>query len=147
MRCSERLWSPELGAFRSGYAFSMNRVVFNLYVIVVLLLAMLLGLFGAYGSCVPFWGSHVFDTAFGSPPDRSHPAFWVALLLLFPAMLLGAAGAVALLILPVAFRFPEAARIGRLQSYQLRFLRWYAERILAFVSTHDTGANDKTRNA
>ena len=62
-------------------------------------------------------------------------------------MLIGAAGTFVLLVLPVAFRFPSAARIAPSRSYQLRFLRRYAERILSFISTHEKSPNDKTRNA
>jgi len=115
----------------------MNRVIFNLYAFVALLFGMLIGLLGAYGACVPIWGAGILDTALGSPPDRSHPAFWLSLALLVPSMLIGAAGALALLIMPVAFRFPTAVSFGLPQRYQLRFLRRYAESILRFVTTQE----------
>ena len=139
---------------RRCYPLTVKRTIFNLYAFAALLLGMLVGVFGAYGACVPIWGSQILDTALGSPPDRSHPAFWLSLILLVPSMLLGAAGALALLILPVAFRFPAAAGVAPRQSYQLRFLRSYAERILGYVASHepqppspDQHANDHSRNA
>jgi hypothetical protein len=98
---------------------------------------MLLGVGGAYGFCVQIWGTNILETALGSPPDRSHPAFWLSLILLVPSMLLGAAGALTLLILPVAFRFPAAAVVAPRQRYQLRFLRGYAESLLGYVVSQD----------
>ena len=115
----------------------MARLLFNLYAFAALLFGGLIGLFGAYGACLPIWGSHIFDTALGNPPDRSHPAFWLSLALLLPSMLVGCFGALFLFILPVAFRFPMAGRDAASHPSEIRFLRRYAERLLHFTRPHD----------
>jgi hypothetical protein len=121
----------------------LKRAIFNVYVFAALLFGMLIGLAGAFGACVPIWGSSILDTALGDPPDRSHPAFWVAMLLLVPAMLLGAAGSLTLLILPVAFRFPNAAAITRSDGRTcLDLLRSYAERVLKYVAAQEERLSD-----
>lgn len=52
----------------------------------------LMGIFSMMGVCAMLWGSAVLDTALGSPPDYSHPAFWFGLLIMVPGMLIGFAG-------------------------------------------------------
>ena len=112
----------------------MKPVLFKLYAAIAQLLGSLLGVFGAFGACVPFFGSNIFETALGSPPDYSHPAFWISLILVVPSMFIGAAGAFALFVMPVAFRFPEWAQVAPYERHYLAFLRSYAESILRYVA-------------
>ena len=112
----------------------MKPVLFKLYAATAQLLGCLLGIFGAIGACVPFFGSNIFETAMGSPPDYSHPAFWISLILMVPSMLVGAAGAFALFVLPVASRFPDWAHVTPYERHFLAFLRSYAESILRYVA-------------
>ncbi len=94
----------------------------------------MLGIFGAFGICVPFFGPRIFETALGSPPDYSHPAFWMALILTVPSIFIGGAGALALFVMPVALRFPDWAHVAPYQRHYLDFLRSYAESILRYVA-------------
>ena len=112
----------------------MKKTLFTVYVILATFAGLLIGLAGAYGICVFLWGPQILDTALGSRPDRSHPAFWLSLALLTPCMLIGVAGAISLLILPVAFRFPAAAATHRREHlHYVRFLRWYGESIVCYA--------------
>jgi len=115
----------------------MKPILFNLYAAIAQLLGCMLGIFGAFGACVPFFGSSVFDTALGSPPDYSHPALWMAFILMFPSLFIGAAGAMALFVMPVAFRFPDWAHVAPYQRGYLDFLRSYAESILRYVASEE----------
>jgi hypothetical protein len=67
-----------------------------------------LGICAAMGVCVAIWGGGVLETALGSTPDRSHPAFWAFLMIMFPAMLLGIAGTMFSCYLPLCARWPRA---------------------------------------
>lgn len=66
-----------------------------------LLLSALIGFFGARGVCVEVWGPQVLNTAFANPPDHTHPAFWVALLVWVPAVIVGAIGSVFTFVIPL----------------------------------------------
>jgi hypothetical protein len=68
-------------------------------------LAMLGGIFIAAGVAALVGGADVMRAVAGSPPDMTRPAFWVCLILIVPCMLLGAAGGVAAIVLPVYFVF------------------------------------------
>lgn len=93
----------------------------------VLLACMLGGIFAAAGVCAVVYGPSILDTALGRPPDRSHPAFWLFMILMVPGMLIGAVGAVFAVMLPVAARWKVAGFPGPPQHQRL--LRWY----LSFV--------------
>jgi hypothetical protein len=89
----------------------------------VLMACMLGGIFAACGLCTYIYGPAILETALGNPPDRTHPAFWLSLVLMVPAMLIGAAGAIFAVILPVSARWRVP---GFLTSpADRRFLRWY----------------------
>src|SRR5439155_11397259 len=95
---------------------------------VVLLLAvvmacMLGGILAAAGACALVYGPAVLDTALGDPPDRSHPAFWLFLVIMVPAMLVGAAGALFGVVLPVAATWKVAGVPG--SPLARRLLRAY----------------------
>ena len=93
----------------------------------VLLACMLAGIFAAAGVCAVVYGPAILDTALGKPPDRGHPAFWLFMILMVPAMLIGAAGAVFAVMLPVAARWEVAGFPG--SPHHQRLLRRY----LSFV--------------
>jgi membrane-bound ClpP family serine protease len=65
------------------------------------------GIFAAAGFCALIWGSAILDTALGSPPIRSHPAFITFLLLMPIFMLVGFAGGIMLFIAPAMALFPS----------------------------------------
>ena len=55
---------------------------------------MLMGIFTAMGVCAQIWGGGILDTALGNPPDRSHPAFWLGLVVMVLGMLLSSLGGI-----------------------------------------------------
>ena len=125
----------------------MKKILFLTYVLLTTAAGIFIGTAGAFGACVPIWGSHILDTALGSPADRTHPAFWLAMILFIPSMLVGMAGTIALLILPVAFRFPSAAATNRSRDlYFVRFLRWYGERLVSYSNGEESRLNNKKPN-
>lgn len=94
---------------------------------VVLLMCMLNGIFAAVGICTLVYGPSILDTALGKPPDRTHPAFWLFMIVMVPGMLIGAVGAVFAIVLPVAARwrvagFPGSAQHQRLLRRYLSFV-------------------------
>lgn len=52
----------------------------------------LMGVFSIMGICAMLWGGDVLNTALSRPPDYSHPAFWLGLVLLVPGVIIGFAG-------------------------------------------------------
>ncbi len=102
--------------------------------------SMFLGIFAAAGLCVAIWGSSVLDTALGNPPQRTHPAFITFMLVMASGMLLGAAGGVAAIMVPLYSRF--GIRCGRSAAYR-RFLRGYAARLLAIAGEIDDDPPDE----
>ena len=85
----------------------------------------ILSFFGGPGVVAMIWGSSVLDRIMASPPDRSHPAFWVCL----AVMLVTTASATVawiLLMLPL-----WEIRGVRIQSKDpaFRILRWYAVKV------------------
>ena len=61
----------------------------------------LMGAFAAMGLCVQFWGPQVLHTALASPPDRTQPAFWVFLLVMLPAIVVGCVGGIFTFVVPL----------------------------------------------
>jgi hypothetical protein len=95
------------------------------------------GLAAAVAPCVIIWGPGILSTALGSTPDKSHPAFWVGLLLLVPCVSLGLAAGFMLLFLPVAFRHPaifEAIKFDSRDSVLATPMRWYARHLLEYAN-------------
>lgn len=91
---------------------------------------MLMGFLGAAGLCALIWCSSILDTALGDPPLRTHPAFITFMLVMVPAMLLGAVGALAGVVLPLFARFGIRYKCSPKFA---KFLRAYATRILSVV--------------
>ncbi|MDB6005845.1 MAG: hypothetical protein JWR15_2832 [Prosthecobacter sp.] len=58
----------------------------------------------------------------------------MALILSVPSIFVGGAGAIALFVMPAAFRFPDWAHVAPYQRHYLGFLRSYAESILRYVA-------------
>ena len=101
---------------------SMMPVVRAMALAAVTLACMLGGIFAAVGLCVVVYGPAILDTAIGRPPDRSHPAFWLLMAVTVPGMLVGAAGALFAVVLPIASRwtvagFPSAQERSLLRAY------------------------------
>ena len=65
------------------------------------ILSGVLGVFAAMGLCVALWGPAVLDTALAKPPDRTHPAFWMFMLLMVPAMIVGSVGGIFTFVVPL----------------------------------------------
>ena len=61
---------------------------------IVLIGVMLMGIFTAMGICAAVWGEGILRTALGNPPDRSHPAFWLFLVIMLPGMFLSSFGGI-----------------------------------------------------
>ena len=61
------------------------------------LLCGLMGVFAAMGLCVAYWG----PPALADPPDRSQPAFWVFLVVMIPAMIVGFVGGLFVFVVPL----------------------------------------------
>jgi hypothetical protein len=105
----------------------MTKFIIGFISLVAVLAAMLMSILGAAGLCALIWGSSILDTALGSPPQRSHPAFIIFMLVMMPAMVLGAAGGIAAIMLPLFARFG----IRVTGSFGIaRFMRAHAMRIL-----------------
>ncbi len=115
----------------------MLSIVRALVLLVVLLACMLGGIFAAAGVSASVFGSSVLDTALGNPPDRMHPAFWLFMIVMVPGMLVGAAGAMFGVILPIAARWPVAGIPGSLHNG--RFLRAYLSWIGRLLPDEESG--------
>ncbi len=55
---------------------------------------MLMGIFTAMGICAAVWGEGILRTALGNSLDRSHPAFWLFLVIMVPGMTLSSFGGI-----------------------------------------------------
>lgn len=78
-------------------SFSMKKLTHNLLIFLaytILMGVMLMGIFTAMGICAAIWGEGILHTALGSPPDRSHPAFWLFLIIMVPGMILSSFGGI-----------------------------------------------------
>jgi hypothetical protein len=106
----------------------------------VLLACMLGGIFAAAGVCAAVFGSSVLDTTLGRSPDRTHPAFWLFMILMIPGMLVGGAGAMFGVILPVAARWPVAGVPGT--PCERRFIRAYLSWVGKLVPDELATGND-----
>jgi hypothetical protein len=118
----------------------MRRFVLGLYLCVVTVSAGLACGSGAFAVCVMVWGPSILDTALGAPPDRTHPAFWLGLVLLLPLMFFGCVAGFMLLGLPVAFRYREVFESMRIDTRDLdlaRPLRSYAQNLLSYADRLD----------
>lgn len=67
--------------------------ILNILSLVIFLSSMLMGIFAAMGFCVAIWGPSILETALGSRPQHSHPAFITFVLIMVPGMFLSMAGA------------------------------------------------------
>ncbi len=116
----------------------MKLCAFLAYVGLSCFLGCFLGIFGACGVSILVWGPRILETALGSPPDRTHPAFWLTIVLLLPCVILGMSGSVALLILPVAFKYPEIATTHRRQDlWFVRVLKWYGLNLVSYATREE----------
>lgn len=112
-------------------------IVRALLLFAVLMACMLGGIFAAAGVSAFAFSSSVLDTVLGNPPDRTHPAFWVFIIVMVPGMLVGAAGAMFGVILPVAARWPVAGIPGAMHNRRL--LRAYVSWIGRLVPDEQAG--------
>jgi len=105
----------------------MTKVIVFLFSFAALVAGMLMGVLAAAGLCARIWGSSILDTALGDPPELSHPAFITFMLVMIPAALVGAVGAIASIMLPLFSRFG----IRCTGSFGVaKFMRNHAMRIL-----------------
>lgn len=111
-------------------------VRFLLYLIdcATLIASMLMGVFGAAGLCAAVWGPSILSTALGDVPQRGHPAFILFMVVMVPAMLIGASGALVAVIVPLHMW----CRVPFLKTERgwLKFLRAYAARVVAFTASN-----------
>jgi len=88
----------------------IKRIVFGSLMIILSLSGLMMGIFVASGLCIFFWGPGILDTALGSPPDRSHPAFWCFLFFMILGMIVNVVGMITTVVLPLCIRFPQVAQ-------------------------------------
>jgi len=60
-----------------------------------------MGIFASGGICAAIWGGEILETALGSPPDHSHPAFILFMLTMVPFMFIGFTGGFFLFMVPI----------------------------------------------
>lgn len=106
----------------------------------ILLACMLGGILAAAGVCGLVFGWSILDTTLGPSPDRTHPAFWLFMIVMVPGMLVGAAGALFGVILPIAARWPVAGFPGA--PLDRRFLRAYLSWVGKLVAEEPKGGAD-----
>lgn len=83
----------------------------------------LLGICASVGLTAMIWGPAVMDTALGSPPDHSHPAFWFWLFFMVPAMLVGMIGTAFGWMIPLCYF--TGTRFGESREWLLlTYARW-----------------------
>lgn len=93
----------------------------------VLLYSGMMGIFAAAGVCVLIWGTDILTTALGNPPDYGHPAIYLLLLLGVPSMLLGFAGGLIWVIVPICSKLDLKILADPFKKGVCgRICRWYA---------------------
>ena len=107
-------------------ALAMKSFILSILGLVILIASMLMGIFGSAGFCAAIWGSSILDTALGPQPQHCHPAFITFMLIAVPGMLLGAAGALVGIIVPLysyfGIRYTGSAS-GVMRNHAMRILR------------------------
>lgn len=76
-------------------------IIIKIVLFIVLVMSGLFGIFASAGFCALVWGGDILDTALGSPPIRTHPAFITFIVLMGPLMILGYVGAYFTVIAPL----------------------------------------------
>jgi hypothetical protein len=113
----------------------MKILLIHLYLLAAMLVGGIFGIAGAMVPAVLLWGPRILDSALGSPPDRSHPAFLLGLVLLGPCVVFGCVAGVMLLFLPVALRYPTLLdRIRFAEGFTVRALAWYGHHIADYAA-------------
>lgn len=82
-------------AWLCSIVLMMKRLIHNLLLVIgsiVYISSGLMGIFAGMGVCAAGWGEGILSTALGRPPDYSHPAFWLFVLIAFPGMVIGFVG-------------------------------------------------------
>lgn len=113
----------------------MKTFILQLYQFLSVMVGAFIGMAGAMAPSVLIWGPSILDTALGSHPVRSHPAFLLGGLLLAPCMILGIAAGFFFLFLPIAMRFPSELDSARCltTSSQVDFVRRYAKNLIEYL--------------
>ncbi|TLD68535.1 hypothetical protein FEM03_22280 [Phragmitibacter flavus] len=108
---------------------------------------MLMGIFSAAGVCALIFGSDVLDTTLGDPPDRTHPAFILFMLLMVPGMIVGAIGGTFGIVLPLyrGFRLPFGRSNESARIWLHRYATGLAEYTKPTNSEQDGGGQPATR--
>ncbi len=112
-----------------------------------LLACMLMGIFSSAGVCALIFGSDVLDTTLGDPPDRTHPAFILFMLLMVPGMIIGAIGGVFGIVLPLCrkFRIPLDRSNESARTWLHRYATGLAEYTKPTNGEQDGGGQPATR--
>lgn len=121
---SRRLNPRESNVVRPTINTMLVRFIVRIIAFVAFLGAMLLGVFASAGVCAVVFGSRILDTALGDPPDRSHPAFYLFLALMIPAMLISACGGLFGIVVPLYRRFQIP--LGKSNELLRQWLHQYA---------------------
>ena len=101
-------------------------IIIKITLFSVLVMSGLFGIFASAGFCGFVWGGDILDTALGSPPIRTHPAFITFIVLMVPLMILGYVGVYFTVIFPIIAKF----RLGSFlcsDSGTQRLIRKYTE--------------------
>ena len=108
------------------------RILITATSLVALLACMAMGLFSAAGVCAMVFGSEVLDNVLGDPPDRTHPAFILFVILMVPGAMVGTLGGLFGVYLPLhqRFRIP----LGRRNEVVRKWLHAYATRLVRFTT-------------
>jgi hypothetical protein len=109
-------------------------------------LAMLGGIFMAAGIVAFFKSPQVLDNiTFGNPPDRTSPGFWIGIALIAPCMLLNAAGALVLIVLPIytSFHIPMKNMLRKDRKCKVpKWLEVYVESLNKLISRIKENTNE-----
>jgi hypothetical protein len=110
----------------------MARLVFHaavkLLAVAICIAGGVAGIFAAGGLCAAVWGGSILDTALGQTPDRSHPAFWLLLLVGALALVVGFCGTFFVLVVPLLHltggRLGVGKRPDSLTDWLEKYARW-----------------------
>jgi hypothetical protein len=79
----------------------LKNAIIHFVTLGLFILSGIMGIFAAMGLCAAIWGSQVLNTTLGNPPDKTHPAFWIFMLLAIPGMIVGFVGGTFAFIIPI----------------------------------------------